>query len=213
MIEQLVFLLLAAIALAGATMMVLMRNPVHSALFLVISFFNVAGIFVLLGAEFLAAVQVIVYTGAIMVLFVFVIMLLQLRTMPRLVDTRGVQAWLAPVLVLVFLAEAALVVASGVMLGQKGIYTPEYVLALGGNPKALGGVLYTVYLFPFEAASLILLMAAIGAIMLARKELLPPERKLCEPISYGLEPAPGSAQERELEKVYAAEEEREEVLR
>lgn len=171
--QVIVFLLLAAIAVIAGSMVVVMRNPVHSALFLVITFLHMAGIYILLGAEFIAAVQVIVYTGAILILFVFVVMLLQIKEVPSLRQAHKVQPILAPVAGVILLAELFLIIATGIPLGQAGTYTPARVAELGGNTAALGMALYTQFLFPFEVASLLLLIAAIGAIVLAKRNLEP----------------------------------------
>lgn len=169
--QVIIFLLLAAIAVIAGVMVVAMKNPVHSALFLVITFLHMAGIYVLLGAEFIAIVQVLVYTGAILILFVFVVMLLQMKEVPSLRQAHQVQPILGPVAGVILLAEFFLIIATGIPLGQAGTYTPERVAELGGNTAALGMALYTQFLFPFEVASLLLLIAAIGAIVLAKRNL------------------------------------------
>lgn len=148
-------------------LVVAIRNPIYSALSLLIMFFHVAGLYVTLHAEFLAAVQVIVYAGAILVLYLFVVMLLNLKQ-----DDRYHRQW--PVAACV---GAALVLEAFVLtLVKGGAPHPvrdgrETETAGLGNTEALGDVLYSTYLFPFEVASLILLVAMIGAIILAKKDL------------------------------------------
>ena len=162
------FLVLAAIGLVGAVQVVLQRNPVVSALYLVLAFMSLAGMYVLLSAPFLAAVQVVVYAGAIMVLFVFVIMLLNLR---HDIDdglshiARRILGWAFALL----LAGVFWTMLRGrPPYGPSGEDSPEVVNALG-NTQAIGMRLYTDYLFPFEVTSLILLVGIIGAVVLAMR--------------------------------------------
>ncbi len=161
-----IFYLLAAVAVLTAAGVVFARNPVHSAFALVISFLNVAGIYVLLGAEFLAAVQVIVYTGAILVLFLFVIMLVRPEDLRELNTAPRVQTALAWLLGLALFAELGLVIATGVLTGARGPYPPEEVAAAGGNTQLIGRILYSEFLLPFEVASLVLLVAVVAAVIL-----------------------------------------------
>jgi NADH-quinone oxidoreductase subunit J len=159
------FLGFAALLVATALLVVLHRNPVTSALFLVLSFCSLAGIYLLLGAEFLGMVQIVVYAGAIMVLFLFVIMYLNLQhdveTGVQIALRRGI-GWLAGAAVL--LAGAALI-RRGWALGPAHDAVPG---AEAGNVGAIGRVLYSRYLFPFEITSIILLVAMIGVIVIAR---------------------------------------------
>ncbi len=169
---EVLFVLFALAALTGAVLMIAVRNPVHSVLFMLLTFVNVAAMFVLLNAYFVAVIQVLVYTGAILVLFLFVVMLLgqQRRPVPEVV--RSVQA---PVAILVGLAlvveVVGVVVASAVTAGHKGHDTPQAIAAAGGNVQALGQQLYTTWLLPFEVASVLLLVAAVGAVFLAKEEI------------------------------------------
>ena len=162
------FLLFAALAVFGALMLVLQKSPIASALYLIVSFASLAGLFVLLHAPFLAAVQVIVYAGAIMVLFLFVIMLLNLR---QDLDTsmahtaRRLFGWLLGV---TLLALGWALVRRPWALGPSGSESPEAVAELG-NTQILAKRLFTDYLFPFELTSLILLVAIVGAIVLATR--------------------------------------------
>lgn len=170
--EVLIFDILGLIAVLGAAGVVLFRNPVHSALSLVLSFVNVAAIYVLLRAEFLAAAQIIVYTGAILVLVLFVIMLVHAEDLPEFHGGRPVQRVLAFVLGLILLGEVAAAVLTRTIVGQPGPWTEEAVAAAGGNVQALGQVLYSGYMLPIQATALLLMAATIGALVLARPETM-----------------------------------------
>ncbi len=171
MIEQIIaFWYLAAVVVASAIGVVVFRNPVHSALALVNTIFHVAGLFVILGAGFLAAVQVIVYAGAIVVLFLFTLMMLNMRALP----TERVfhrQALLAIPLAILVAVEAVFVGVGTPEINEafQGAFAPATISELGGSTQALATVLFTEYLLPFEVASVVLLVAAIGAIVLARR--------------------------------------------
>ena len=158
------FYVLASLTLLAGLMVITRRNPVHSAMFLVFAFFCVAGIYVTLSAEFLAAVQVLVYAGGIVVLFLFVIMLVPLA--PKLSPMRLKQG--AAALLLAGLVAAAAVVIHERASGQE--IAGETVAGLG-SIEAVGMEIYTRYLLPFEVASVLLLVAMIGAVVLARKEI------------------------------------------
>ena len=160
------FYIFSAVAIASAVMVVGSRNPVHSVLFLILAFFNAAGLFVLVGAEFLAWILVIVYVGAVAVLFLFVVMMLDVD----FVELRqGVLAYL-PIgaLVGVVLLAELLIVLSGWVFAPHLAATVVVPIAPAGitNTAALGQVLYTRYVYFFEAAGIILLVAMIGAIVL-----------------------------------------------
>lgn len=167
MIQALAFYLFAGLVIASAVMVIMSRNPVHSVLWLILSFFNAAGLMVLVGAEFIAMLLVIVYVGAVAVLFLFVVMMLD-------IDFAAMRAGfiknfpLGIALALVLLAELALglgaVGAGGVVLG-----TPDgtaVASAGASNIEALGALLYGRYIILFEIAGIILLVAMIGAIVL-----------------------------------------------
>jgi NADH-quinone oxidoreductase subunit J len=158
------FYLFSALAVASAMMVILARNPVHSVLFLILCFFNAAGLFILMGAEFLAMILVVVYVGAVAVLFLFVVMMLDVD----FVKLRAGMAQYLPiggVIGLILLAELLLV------LGTWNI-APEALKVASATPtnitntQAIGEVLYTKYVYFFEAAGLVLLVAMIGAIVL-----------------------------------------------
>ena len=168
-VEQLIFLVLSAAAVLTALGTIVARNPVHSGALLVLSFFNVAGLFVMLWAEFLAVAQVIIYGGAIMVLVVFVVMLVRMDDLPDMHAGHPVQRVVAPIVGLVVLLETVAVILVGFPLGSPGLWTPQAKLAVGGQSQAFGLVLYSEYLFPFVVVSLVLLVAAIGAMALARE--------------------------------------------
>jgi NADH-quinone oxidoreductase subunit J len=165
MIQAIVFYLFAGIMVASGAMVISARNPVHSVLFLILAFFNAAGLFVLMGAEFLAMILVVVYVGAVAVLFLFVVMMLDIDFASlRSGFTRNLPFGL--LIALVLLAEiivAANARGSGPLSAGK---PPE---AAQPNIVALGEALYGRFLFPFEIAGLILLVAMIGAIVLTHR--------------------------------------------
>ena len=168
MILQIGFIYFAAVTVFSALMVITRKNPVHCALYMLAVFTHVAGLFVLLDAEFVAAVQVLVYAGAILVLFLFVIMLFRGEGMKD--SARFVPGWpvAAPVAIAIMGLFMTILMHSG-FNGTQGSYTIDAVRA-AGNSQAIGMALYTEYLFPFEIASVILLVAMVGAIVLARKK-------------------------------------------
>jgi NADH-quinone oxidoreductase subunit J len=170
MLTAVFFYLFATLAIVSAAMVIIAKNPVHAVLFLILTFFNAAGLFILLGAEFLAMLLVIVYVGAVAVLFLFVVMMLD-------VDFAELKAGFiknAPVGLLVAGAVLAQLVA--LFLATKfGVDAPAVAAAAGGaaavtNTEALGRVLYTKYVFFFQASGLLLLVAMIGAIVLTLRQ-------------------------------------------
>lgn len=170
--ELLLFYVFGGIAILAALGLVTGRNPVHSALFMIIVFFMISALFVLLGAEFLAAAQILVYAGAIMVLFLFVIMLLRLQPEElRNTSRHAFQKLFGVTLSILFVVQIALIIRGGYLKGLKGTYTPDVVTGFGGNTEAVAAVLFTDYLFPFELTSAILLMAMVGAVVLTKKEI------------------------------------------
>src|SRR5437016_9633689 len=167
-IQALAFYLFAGIAVASGVMVISARNPVHSVLFLILAFFNAAGLFVLMGAEFLAMILVIVYVGAVAVLFLFVVMMLDID----FAELRSGFTRYLPIGALIgfiLLAELLLIFGSWVIApgvaGLKAAPLPANAGALT-NTRALGELLYTRYIFAFQAAGVILLVAMIGAIVL-----------------------------------------------
>ena len=161
----------AALLVVTSLMVVLHKNPVTSALFLVLSFCSLAGIYLLLHAEFLGMVQIVVYAGAIMVLFLFVIMYLNLQHDVeggvQIAVRRGI-GWLAGAALLL---TGATLLRSGWMLGPGNETLPGVE---DGNVATIGKVLYSRYLFPFEITSVLLLVAMIGVIVIARGRAKPP---------------------------------------
>ena len=165
MVAALFFYLFASVAIASAVMVISSRNPVHSVLFLILCFFNAAGLFILLGAEFLAMILVVVYVGAVAVLFLFVVMMLDVD----FVQLRQGMLNYLPVggtIGLIVLVELALVVGTWAI--SSDALTAAAAPSPGNftNTEALGQILYTKYVYFFEAAGLVLLVAMIGAIVL-----------------------------------------------
>ena len=161
------FLLFAAVTVASALLVVIARSPVHSALALMVCLVQVAALFILLGSPFLAAIQIFVYVGAVMVLFLFVIMMLDVREAARVRFLRG--GTISTLVVLVLLGAEMLILL---------LDSARFPASPAGGAGALGAgslarlstTLFTHYLFPFEVASVILLVALVGAIVLARSE-------------------------------------------
>ncbi|HEY9526131.1 MAG TPA: NADH-quinone oxidoreductase subunit J [Anaerolineales bacterium] len=167
-LDLIFFLLLSLISISTALGMLLSRNAVYSALFLVLNFITVAVFYLLLGAPFIAMAQVTVYAGAIMVLFLFVIMLLGAESMPQ-TQVLPWQRPLAGVLAVALAVEATFIFVSRARpVGD--VVQPEASVNTAANLRALGEALFTQYLLPFEVTSILLLVAMIGAIVLVRKE-------------------------------------------
>lgn len=165
MLETILFVVIAIVIIGTALGMLLSRNAVYAALFLVVNFASVAILYLILGAPFIALAQVTVYAGAIMVLFLFVIMLLG----GERISGKPVfpyQRWVAVVIGVVFLAEVAMFILAP-NLNAPIMQTPSADFA---SPQALGMMLFTEYSLPFEITSVILLAALIGAIVLTRGE-------------------------------------------
>jgi len=170
-LTQVIFYGAAGLAVLSALLVVLMKDAVRSALFLVVTFFCLAVIYVLLNAQFIAAVQVIVYAGAIMVLFLFVIMLMNAGSTGETVINKPVRRVVGAVVALLLLGQLLAVAFAAATAGAvKGKFTQE-LIARAGHSEAIGTALFTKYLFPFEAISVLLLMAIIGAVVLAKKKL------------------------------------------
>jgi NADH-quinone oxidoreductase subunit J len=164
-LAALIFYLFAAVCVASAFMVIAARNPVHSVLFLILAFVNAAGLFVLLGAEFLAMILVVVYVGAVAVLFLFVVMMLDVDFAEL---RQGFLQYLpvAALVGVVFLAELLLVVGAwAIGPGVPTAITAKIPTDIP-NTEALGLVLYTRYVYYFQAAGVVLLVAMIGAIVL-----------------------------------------------
>lgn len=170
--DMIAFFLMSAICVVCAAGVVVANNPVHAGIFLGLCFIQVAGLFVMMGAEFLAVIQVIVYTGAILVLLLFVLLLVDPEDLPEFHTARPVQRAVGVLLGLVLLLEMAVAILGRTITGQPGNATPRNVEIVGGNVEALGRTLYSEYIFPFEVVSLVLTVGVIGAIVLALPERL-----------------------------------------
>ncbi|HMM40303.1 MAG TPA: NADH-quinone oxidoreductase subunit J [Thermomicrobiales bacterium] len=168
--EVLVFDILAVIAVIAGIGVVVSRNPVHSAVALVVTFINLAGIFVMLRAEFLAAAQVIVYTGAILVLVLFVIMLVDMDDLPDFRSGAPLQRITALAIGLIMLGEVAAAILTRTVVGQPGPWNEETVAAAGGNVQVLGQFLYSGYVLPVQVVAVVLLVGTIGALVMARPD-------------------------------------------
>ena len=169
--QALAFYVFAFVAIASAVMVISSRNPVHAVLFLILAFFNAAGLFVLMGAEFLAMILVLVYVGAVAVLFLFVVMMLDINYAEM---RKGFLQYLpiGGMIGLILFVELALVVGTWATdpeieaVAGVPLPAPEEV----HNTKAIGNVLYTDYIYLFQAAGLVLLVAMVGAIVLTLRQ-------------------------------------------
>ena len=175
-IQALAFYMFAFIAVAAGAMVISARNPVHSVLFLILAFFNSAGLFVLMGAEFLAMILIIVYVGAVAVLFMFVVMMLDIN----FAELRQGFLHYLPIggmIGLVLLAEILVIVGGWIMAPETAktamAPTPDALT----NTRALGELIYTHYIFLFQAAGVVLLIAMIGAIVLAHRRRKGPRKQ------------------------------------
>ena len=164
MMNKFVFLYFAIVILASAILTITRRNPVHSILFMLLLFFHIAGVFVLLNAEFLAAVQIIVYAGAILILYLFVVMLLNVDRESSAARANRFWPWMVGFGILIA-GEIVLLISRGTFPADTG----QPMLLAGTGVKELGMALYQKYLVPFEIASVILLVGLVGAVMLAKK--------------------------------------------
>jgi NADH-quinone oxidoreductase subunit J len=168
-LELFVFYVLAIVAVGAAAMVISSRNPVHSVLFLILTFFNAAGLFVLIGAEFLGMVLVVVYVGAVAVLFMFVVMMLDINFV-RLREGMLQYLPVGALVGLILLVELGLVFGTWAL--AEGV-TPAFPAPAPDqlpNTRALGRLLYTDYIYLFQAAGVVLLVAIIGAITLTLRE-------------------------------------------
>jgi len=168
-----IFYIFAAITVASGVMVIAARNPVHSVFFLILAFFNSAGLFILLGAEFVAMILVIVYVGAVAVLFLFVVMMLDINFTEL---RQGFLQYLpvGALIGLILFTELVLVLGSWTILPGASTAITAPAAAAGGvavsNTHALGQLIYTHYAYPFQVAGLILLVAMIGAIVLTLRQ-------------------------------------------
>jgi len=167
-IELFLFIILALVAVVSSIMMITRPNPVIVAIFLILNFFALAGLYLLLNAQFIAVVQIIVYAGAIMVLFLFVLMLLKTGNEHKLfVDKKGIKFFAILISSFVFIQLAYLI-----FFGRpsRNLTSNEMVSVKIGTIQAIGQQLYTNYILPFEVAGFLLLAATIGALVLAKKK-------------------------------------------
>jgi NADH-quinone oxidoreductase subunit J len=172
---HILFLGFAALAVVAAFNVILQRNPIYSAIGLIVVLCSLAAIFLTLSAQFIAAMQIIVYAGAIMVLFVFVIMLLNVREEETRVDKQKYLKWLAAPLFLALLAEVMAVVRYVNLTPQplasaNNLNDPSAASAILGTVENIANGMFKDYVIPFEAASVLILMAIVGSMLLARRE-------------------------------------------
>ncbi len=173
MLDTALFYLFASLALGGGILTITRRSPVYSAVWLIVSLLGIAGLYLLQRAEFLAGVQVILYVGGIMVLFLFVIMLVNLEQAVAERRFSG-QKWIALVCVVAVILQAAWFLAKGAQRFNLAAPTPTGVAPGGealGNSEQISRVLFSEYLVPFEVASILLLVAIIGAVVMAKKRI------------------------------------------
>lgn len=166
-LESILFYILSAVAIASALLVVTRRSPVISALYLILNFFCLAGLYLTPHAQFIAVIQIIVYAGAIMVLFVFVIMLLNLGDERKLSEGLSYKKVIAVGLAAGLLTELIYVIeASWIVLPASTVSQVTEI----GTVEYIGGQLFTSYLFPFEVTSILLLVAIVGSIVLAKRK-------------------------------------------
>jgi NADH-quinone oxidoreductase subunit J len=168
-LDNVVFWVFAPISIGSAIAMLFQRNAVHAALFLIVNFFTIAVFYLVLGAPFLFAVQIIVYAGAIMVLFLFVIMLLGVDREESLVERLRGQRTLAVVLGVGIVVELFFAIRAGVGFATRAPADFDEVANEGGNAIALSRVLFRTYFFPFEVTSVLLIIAAVAVVVLASR--------------------------------------------
>jgi len=168
--ELALFTIFSIVAVISCLLVILKKNPLISALFLVLAFVCFAGFYVLLQAQFVAVLQLIIYAGAIMVLFLFVIMLLDLGVKQARIFNLFFQKSFGVLLALGFLLVVISLYGDKLILGRRG-NLPAEVVERAGNVETFAGVLFTEYLLPFEIISILLLIGVIGAVVLTRKKL------------------------------------------
>jgi len=172
MAEAIAFYFISACILGFAVLVISTRDTVHSVLFLVLDFLFVAALYVLLGAQFLAAIQILVYAGGIVVLYLFVVMLVNLKRPPEAhSDPHRQTNWGFALSIAVLVELAAVAAYSYARPAPALAAAAQAPVPLSGNTEQVGWLLYTSYLIPFEIASMLLLVAMIGAIVLAKREL------------------------------------------
>jgi NADH-quinone oxidoreductase subunit J len=164
--ELIFFFILAILSIMSALLVITRRNPIPGAMFLVLNFFILAGIYLTLSAQFLAIIQILVYAGAIMVLFIFVIMLLNLSDEEKLKEKMSMKKLIRIILSITLISEIIYILGYS-QVGQNINQSPESVKI--GTVQEIGHQLFTTYLFPFEITSILLLAAIIGSVILAKK--------------------------------------------
>jgi NADH-quinone oxidoreductase subunit J len=165
------FYVLSAFILGFALLVVTTKNTVHAVLFLVLNFLAIAALYVLLTAQFLAAIQVLVYAGGIVVLYLFVVMLVNLKRQPEDHSSPQRRPWLGLALSAAVLAQLGAILVWGSYGMPVDLHTMQNTDLAVNNVESIGRLLYTDYLIPFEVASMLLLVAMVGAIILAKREL------------------------------------------
>ena len=170
MAQAVAFYTIAACILGFAVLVITTKDTVHSVLFLVLDFLFVAALYVLLDAQFLAVIQILVYAGGIVVLYLFVVMLVNLKRPPEAHQDPHRRSKLGLALAAAVLVELGAIVVSG-YARVAAPTVPAAAIPVSGNTEQVGWLLYTSYLIPFEIASMLLLVAMIGAIVLAKREL------------------------------------------
>ncbi len=165
--QWVIFLGAAVVSIVASLLVITRKNPIHSALVLVLTFLSVAVLYLLLYSQFIAIIQVIVYAGAIVMLILFVIMLLSLEEELRLTFRLTASKVLGSVLAVLFIIAILYSVASSPVTGQIGPYTPG---KLSDNVRVIGQMLFTRYLFAFEVVSVLLVAAIVGAVVLTKKK-------------------------------------------
>jgi NADH-quinone oxidoreductase subunit J len=170
MAQAIAFYTIAAFILGFAVLVVTTKDTVHSVLFLVLDFLFVAALYVMLSAQFLAVIQILVYAGGIVVLYLFVVMLVNLKRPPEAHSDPHRLTKLGFGMAAAVLIELGVIVVSGYTKAPAAVAAPA-ALPVTGNTEQVGWLLYTSYLIPFEIASMLLLVAMIGAIVLAKREL------------------------------------------
>lgn len=166
--ETFFFFIVALIAVVSSLLVITCRNPINSALSLILTFFCLATFYVMLNAPFMAAIQVIVYAGAIMVLIVFVIMLLNIRVEASRRTKHSLV--IGSIVGIVMFIEAMYLFSKSSATGMKGTMTPDSI-AFNGHTELIGKALFTDFLLPFEVTSILLLVAIVGSVILAKRKL------------------------------------------
>ncbi len=168
MLPELFFAYFAIAIVLLSILVITRKNPIHSILWMLLLFFHIASLYLFLNAEFIAAIQVIVYAGGILVLFLFAVLLLNIREELRI--SRFIGAWPTGLTFAIGIFVVISMSIKSFVIGPPGIYTIDFIKK-ESDVKALGKLLYTDFLYPFEVASLILLVAIVGAIVIAKRRL------------------------------------------